>query len=402
MDIDWDVTWTHVRGKLRGMRWKVNGSLETSATATFTGGGKFAVTVPQAIPDIPLGAVVLSGFPPIVLVPNAGLDLGVSAEISAQASFGAKSTAALGAGFEWRDGRTTWLHDLSLTGSVTSPLESRPTLTATEKIWGRAALRRTIDGIFGPTIRPEIGVEATDKLPCPGRTNLDAYAKGKVSADLKLFGKSLAKISATVAEVTLPLIDREAPGCATPVPPSTPVPPVNPLTIGTTRLPDGFLGIDYTGGPAGSGGTRPYTWTATGLPPGLTMGADGTVTGRPTVAATSSVTVTLTDAAGARVTRTYPLTVNAELPPPAAGGVVVVAPAPSCGTYCTTSWGDPHLRTFDGVSYDFQRVGEFTAVRAGSVSWRSRYASSRGTPPGWWPATPPSRPASAATGSGST
>ncbi len=37
-------------------------------------------------------------------------------------------------------------------------------------------------------------------------------------------------------------------------------------------------------------------------------------------------------------------------------------PPPSfgCGFSCASSWGDPHLRTFDMVYFDFQAVGEFT------------------------------------------
>ena len=49
---------------------------------------------------------------------------------------------------------------------------------------------------------------------------------------------------------------------------------------------------------AASGGTAPYTWTATGLPAGLAISTDGVVTGTPTTAGTSSVTVTATDSAG--------------------------------------------------------------------------------------------------------
>ncbi|WP_328296763.1 putative Ig domain-containing protein [Streptomyces sp. NBC_00435] len=47
------------------------------------------------------------------------------------------------------------------------------------------------------------------------------------------------------------------------------------------------------------GGTAPYTWSATGLPAGLSIdSATGTVTGTPTTAGNSNVTVTATDAAG--------------------------------------------------------------------------------------------------------
>jgi hypothetical protein len=39
-------------------------------------------------------------------------------------------------------------------------------------------------------------------------------------------------------------------------------------------------------------------------------------------------------------------------------------PAPQCsGLHCASTNGDPHLRTFDGLLYDFQAAGEFTAAR---------------------------------------
>ncbi|MFF3212844.1 putative Ig domain-containing protein [Streptomyces sp. NPDC002886] len=47
------------------------------------------------------------------------------------------------------------------------------------------------------------------------------------------------------------------------------------------------------------GGTAPYTWSATGLPAGLAIASDtGGITGVPTTAGTSNVTVTATDNAG--------------------------------------------------------------------------------------------------------
>lgn len=48
-----------------------------------------------------------------------------------------------------------------------------------------------------------------------------------------------------------------------------------------------------------SGGTPPYTWTATGLPTGVAISADGVVSGTPSAAGTSTVTVTATDSTGA-------------------------------------------------------------------------------------------------------
>jgi Zn-dependent metalloprotease len=64
-----------------------------------------------------------------------------------------------------------------------------------------------------------------------------------------------------------------------------------------------------------TGGTTPYTWTATGLPAGLTLSSAGVISGTPTTAGTSSVTVTAKDAAAKTGSATFSWTVS-----PAGGG----------------------------------------------------------------------------------
>jgi hypothetical protein len=111
------------------------------------------------------------------------------------------------------------------------------------------------------------------------------------------------------------------------------------LAITTTSLPNGYVGQPYGSGescltfrevtrvgttvPAylcnpgsvgvplhAEGGTPPYTWSATGLPNGLTVDtATGLVSGTPTTAGTSTVTVTVTDDKGTTVTATLKLSV---------------------------------------------------------------------------------------------
>ena len=68
------------------------------------------------------------------------------------------------------------------------------------------------------------------------------------------------------------------------------------LGIITNSLPAGRINLAYTTTLTGSGGATPYTWTATGLPTGLTLNpATGVLSGTPTQAGTFTVTVTLTD-----------------------------------------------------------------------------------------------------------
>jgi len=60
-----------------------------------------------------------------------------------------------------------------------------------------------------------------------------------------------------------------------------------------------------------AGGTSPYTWSATGLPAGLSISSGGVVSGTPTTAGTSSVTVTATDSASAVGSASFTFTVGA-------------------------------------------------------------------------------------------
>ena len=63
----------------------------------------------------------------------------------------------------------------------------------------------------------------------------------------------------------------------------------------------------------GTGGGGAYTWSATGLPAGMSIDpVSGDISGTPTAAGAPSVTVTLNDAAGdAAATKSYTLTINA-------------------------------------------------------------------------------------------
>jgi large repetitive protein len=62
-----------------------------------------------------------------------------------------------------------------------------------------------------------------------------------------------------------------------------------------------------------SGGQPPYAWTASGLPAGLSIGSDGTISGVPSRAGSYSVTATVTDADGATRNVAVRLVVNPRL-----------------------------------------------------------------------------------------
>lgn len=59
-----------------------------------------------------------------------------------------------------------------------------------------------------------------------------------------------------------------------------------------------------------SGGTAPYTYTATGLPAGVSISSSGTVSGTPTTAATYNPTVTATDSTGKTGSVSFTFTIS--------------------------------------------------------------------------------------------
>jgi len=71
----------------------------------------------------------------------------------------------------------------------------------------------------------------------------------------------------------------------------------SPLSITTTSVPNGTVGVPYSTSLTATGGKSPYTWHLTsGNPPaGLSMSSSGVVTGTPTTAGTYSVGLTVTD-----------------------------------------------------------------------------------------------------------
>ncbi len=90
---------------------------------------------------------------------------------------------------------------------------------------------------------------------------------------------------------------------------------VNPASalniITTSPLPGGNLGLPYSIPLRAQGGAIPYTWSLVSgtIPPGLTLGAAGSLTGTPTQAGNYTFTLMVTDALGDTATATYSVTI---------------------------------------------------------------------------------------------
>jgi hypothetical protein len=95
------------------------------------------------------------------------------------------------------------------------------------------------------------------------------------------------------------------------------------LAITTTSLPDVAAASNYAQTVTNNGGIGTLTWSATGLPAGLSMNTAGVITGSTTTPGTSTVAVSVTDGLGATATTNLSLTVV----PGAPASLSLTAPA---------------------------------------------------------------------------
>ncbi len=91
------------------------------------------------------------------------------------------------------------------------------------------------------------------------------------------------------------------------------------LSVADSSLPAGERGIPYSAQAQGAGGSAPYTWSASGLPPGLSIEPhSGAISGTPTAAGAYTTTITPTDSNGIEAPTTLAITIKGpnEPPPP--------------------------------------------------------------------------------------
>jgi len=137
----------------------------------------------------------------------------------------------------------------------------------------------------------------------------------------------------------------------------------SPLTITTTSLPDGTVGVAYNQTLGASGGVSPYTWSTSGPLPGclsLTPGT-GVISGNPVVSCEGffGFVVTVTDS-----TTPTPLTKTANL------SISISAPTVGCGSGNEAILSGQYafeLRGFNGPGAFLTYVGSLTLDGAGNI-----------------------------------
>src|ERR1700674_403816 len=88
----------------------------------------------------------------------------------------------------------------------------------------------------------------------------------------------------------------------------------NGVVISTAALPSGTVGTAYSTTLTATGGTIPYSWTASGaVPAGLSLSKNGTISGTPTSAGQSNFTVQVTDSSSPmqNATKSFSISISA-------------------------------------------------------------------------------------------
>ncbi len=132
--------------------------------------------------------------------------------------------------------------------------------------------------------------DSSASLPLTGSTSLAHELTGQVAAGASGAGVSAAN-TAVSANVTP---NSGVPGAET-------VGVVNPFGYSSPK----GTAVSFTMQGVDSNSTQNLTWTATGLPPGTSIAANGTISGSGSTLGTYTVTVTATDSAGVSGTATF-------------------------------------------------------------------------------------------------
>lgn len=146
---------------------------------------------------------------------------------------------------------------------------------------------------------------------------------------------------------------------------------VNPppaLILGATDLPStGTVGVAYSGSVLASGGVGALTWSANGLPAGVSISASGVISGTPTSAGTYNAILTVTDTLGTTTSVT---------------GAIVISPSAIIEPSCTKPIGATgglsgkgRITAVNGNVITYKnsagKLINVTVPRCASIAWRN-------------------------------
>jgi len=155
---------------------------------------------------------------------------------------------------------------------------------------------------------------------------------------------------------------------------------VNPVAITTAALPQGTTGTAYSTTLVASGGSGTYTWSAVGLPAGLTLSSAGVISGTPTATTTASVVVSVADngnpvrSASRTLTLVVaaPLTITTASLPNAVRNVAYSTTLAASGGSGTRTWSVAAGSLPTGITLSTSGVLSGTTTVTGSFSLTAR------------------------------
>ena len=282
-----------------------------------------------------------------------------------------------------------------ISGTPTAAANGTP---LTFKVTDSGSPAQTASASFSLTITsPPLGIATTSlanaiagvgysfTLAASGGTPPYSWSASGLPTGLAVTGNQILGTPSSLgtASVTLTVTDSTLP---TPMTKQVTLPltVVRLLIIGTTSLPDATSGSPYTS-PAmnASGGTPPYTWSATNLPAGLSMAPSTGVISGTTTASSAQVTITVTDSGSP----TQTVSTNPPLQLNVIGGfsgtftitnvsvgknlqalitVSIATPAPTSGQPLTLTSGDPTRIVMNGQSGQTSQIT--TSIAGGTTS----------------------------------
>jgi len=147
-----------------------------------------------------------------------------------------------------------------------------------------------------------------------------------------------------------------------------------PLSITTSSLPSGVVGVPYSTALAAIGGSGAYTWSiySGSLPAGLALSSGGVISGTPASPGTSSVTLQVADTSAHTATASFTLTISGATTITAynnssgtawAGIAIWLDGYPNGGSACTTP-----CTLADGLAHSIQMPSPGTFPQGGAGS----------------------------------
>jgi hypothetical protein len=146
----------------------------------------------------------------------------------------------------------------------------------------------------------------------------------------------------------------------------------------SAQLPSGSIKAAYSQTLAASGGTPPYTWSAPigSLPGGLTLSTSGVLSGTPTVAATYSFAIYVTDSQGTKINQLFQLTISSSM---------IIMPTSLPNAIVSTTYPTTNFSATGGTPpYYWTALGLPTGL---SLNYNTGVLSGTPSTPGTYPVT---------------